>query len=137
MKIRALKLSPKRQRGATASLKVEPVELENKLDVFYREIGCSTIDIVARTPLKGRRLLFMVDDEGLLNLDAIMRPACITLGKDGKPVEIIVGNALVFGDGEDGELASISDRDIQAIRQSIRGYKNDLGLLREMVTLVI
>lgn len=64
-----------------------------KLDDFYREIGCSCIDI-ARRSINGKMFDIFVDDEGLLKADA-GEYISATVVEDGEISPQLVGT-LVF-----------------------------------------
>lgn len=64
-----------------------------KLDDFYREIGCSCIDI-ARRSIGGKMFDIFVDDEGLLKADAGEHISAVAI-EDGEVAPQLVGT-LVF-----------------------------------------
>lgn len=103
-----------------------PLEIEDKLEVFYEQIKCSAIDIVYRS-FEGRILNVVCDDEGLLKAD----PKVSAITPQGEVA--LVGNIIIAGPtDEDGNLTSLSVKDIFAIRKSLVWIKYD-GVLRKVL----
>lgn len=88
-------------------------EIEDKLDDYYREIGCDYIDIVSY-PINGRDYEIIVDDEGLLKTDPIVR----AVGKDGKP--LLVGTLIIARYDKKGRLKGLKPEDVLPLTNSIQ-----------------
>lgn len=106
---------------------VETVEIENRLDEYYRLINCDCIDIVTR---KIGKCYFDIicDDEGLLK-DNPKISAINNLGQ-----VMLVGNLLITNSDEDGETTSLTEKDIHYIKRFIlemgtRNYKHCYPML--------
>lgn len=94
---------------------VEAKEIESNLDTYYSEIGCDCIEIPDRC-IGGKLFNIICDEEGLLKDHPI--PSAVGNGYQ----EAICGNLIVCGlADDDGELTSITDEDVQLIRDNIRG----------------
>lgn len=103
-----------------------PLEIEDKLEVFYEHIKCTAIDIVYRS-FEGRILNVVCDDEGLLKNDPMV--SAIT----PKGEVVLVGNLIITGaTDDDGNLTSLSVKDLFAIRKSLVWIKYD-GVLRKVL----
>ena len=83
----------------------------NALDDFYKELQCGTFDI-ARRKIGGKRFDIFVDDEGLYAERII--PSVID--KSYKPM--LVGNAIFSNTDNMGETVSLSDEDIETIKNA-------------------
>ena len=85
----------------------------SELEDYYRLIGCDCIDIVARK-IGDKYLEIICDDEGLLKEN----PRISAVDKNMKPT--LVGNLLIAGPtDEDGELTSLTDKDIELIKNNL------------------
>ena len=85
----------------------------SELEDYYRLIGCDCIDIVARK-IGDKYLEIICDDEGLLKEN----PRISAVDKNMKPA--LVGNLLIAGStDEDGELTSLTDKDIELIKNNL------------------
>lgn len=90
----------------------EVVDVQDDLEVFYEKIGCTYIDIVNRQ-IEGVYYAIVCDDEGLLADSPIVSAAT----KTGEPM--LVGNLLIFKNGEYGELAGLGKEDVEKIKKNI------------------
>jgi len=90
---------------------VEPVMVCNELHDWYKQLRCDLIDIVTAS-IDGEDFAIVCDDEGLLKES----PRTAVHGS----LQDIVGNAMICRDTLDGQLASLSDRDIQLLRQHVK-----------------
>lgn len=90
----------------------EVVDVQDDLEVFYEKIDCTTIDIVNRK-VGGVYYAIVCDDEGLFTERVMVSAAT----KAGDPV--LVGNLLIFQNGEDGELAGLSGEDVGRVKTNI------------------
>ena len=86
----------------------------NKLDDYYRLIGCRTIDIVSRS-IGDVRVEIVIDDEGAL----VDKPKASAIDIDGTPM--LFGNLLVASGRvtEDGELTELTQEEIDEIMDNI------------------
>lgn len=82
------------------------------LDDYYELIGCRCIDIVNRD-IGGKRYEVICDDEGLFT-DG---PQVSAVNRAGQPM--LVGNLLIAGQAEEGELTALTEEDIITINESI------------------
>lgn len=83
------------------------VEIENRLEDYYRELQCSVIDIQERR-LGGRTYDIICDDEGLFR-----DPAKISaIDNLGQPM--FVGNLLVVR-SDNGETTTLTDDDVDFV----------------------
>lgn len=100
------------------------VTFEDKLEVFYDLLNCRCIDIVVRD-FGGKKLDVVCDDEGLLKEGNILSIATF---HEGKCVEQIVGNVLILNHDSQGNLASLSEEDLEAIEDCKGMYLSEDGL---------
>lgn len=96
------------------------IEIKDDLQEFYKVLNCSTIDIVSRE-IGGKYYDIVCDDEGLCNNNPIVS----AYDRNCRPM--LVGNLLIFGVGEDGELGSLTDEDVEHIKKSIRTIPLETG----------
>ena len=88
---------------------VKVIEIEDKLDEFYRILNCDIIDIAHRY-IGDKRFNIVCDDEGLFK-DEPKISAIDNLGN-----MMLVGNLfIVSGKNYDGELHSLSEEEIKHI----------------------
>lgn len=109
--------------------KVEVIEVGNRLDDWYEALGCEMVEIDARR-IGGRRFLVMCDEEGLLKGE----PKISAISDMGDIM--FVGNLMFFNDGEDGELAGLSEDDIKHLmrfiqRMSTRNFPQGYPMLTQ------
>lgn len=88
-----------------------------KLDDFYREIGCSCIDIAHRS-IGGKAFDIFVDDEGLLKADAGERISAIAM-EDGSPFPQLVGTLVFANHDAAGNTTDLSLDDTLLISSKI------------------
>ena len=86
----------------------------NKLDDYYRLIGCRTIDIVSRT-IGDVKVEIVLDDEGAL----VDNPKVSAIDIDGTP--ILFGNLLVASGRvtDDGELTELTEDEVAELMNNI------------------
>ena len=68
---------------------IQPVDVADKLEDFYRLLRCDTIDITERN-IGGKQFSVMCDDEGLLKDEAIVSAF------DSNNNAALVGNLMFF-----------------------------------------
>lgn len=90
----------------------------NKLDDFYREINCSTIDIAYRY-VAGKPYDIFVDDEGLLKEDAEEKVSAVRLNNRGEIVPQLVGTLVFANHDSAGNTTDLSVDDTLAISSRI------------------
>ena len=90
-----------------------PVTIGKNLSSYYQVLHCDTIDIVSRK-IGGRPYLIICDDEGLLK----DKPKITAIDK--KANFMLVGSLLIVNDAPDGEIASLTDKDIDHIKSFVR-----------------
>lgn len=93
-----------------------PVDIDNRLEAYYKTIGCEYIDITMRS-IGGKDYDIIIDDEGLMKSGPIVSAAATGL----EPV--LVGNLLVcnFKDTDDGTGEDdLTDEDVANIRAHVR-----------------
>ena len=92
---------------------VELVETSTELQDLYKLLQCDCIDIVTAS-IGGKDFAVICGDEEHLKESPRIAIHCYGSLYD------IVGNAMICRDTPDGQLASLSDRDIRLIRQHVR-----------------
>ena len=99
--------------------KHERVEFKPKLENYYEMLKCECIDIITRK-IGNKAFDIIVDDEGLFVQDPIQ--SGLTFSKK-EVVEQLVGNLLVVGKADcEGKEQSLTDEDVELIRQNVRIY---------------
>lgn len=98
----------------------------NELEDFYNHIGCSCID-VARRKIADRWFDMWVDDEGLLKDDQIVTACDI----NGHPM--LVGGLIIANHDRAGNTTSLSDDDIELIKDNIFIYTDRNNVKRPVV----
>lgn len=101
----------------TKTDKCEVIDVEPKLDEYYRLIHCDCIDIVMRE-VQGRRYNIVLDDEGLLKPNRISVTSVDTdlFGNQ----ERLAGSLLIFGVDEiEYDLRSLTDDEVEQIKRRI------------------
>ena len=92
----------------------EVLEIEDKLETFYKLIDCSTVDIVTRE-IGGKPFSIICDDEGLF----VEKPTISALKKEHKTE--LVGNLIITGmPDDDGELTGLTDEEIRTIEANTK-----------------
>ena len=85
--------------------KIEPLKIEDSLETMYQYLKCDTIEIRKRK-VGNKYYSFVVDENGLF-ADKV-----ITSAIDSDCQIQFVGNILVFGLIENGELTGLTDGDL-------------------------
>lgn len=97
----------------------ELITIEDKLEVFYREIGCDCIDIVSRR-FGGRLFDVICDDEALLK-GAEDWPTSLWTekGLEGERIkEGLFGTLLLCHSDQEGNLTSATPEDLLKVQSS-------------------
>lgn len=94
------------------------IELEDSLSAFYELIGCDCVDIVTRKVYDAKKpFAIVLDDEGLMRGEPIT--SAVTFSeRQNRLVEMLVGNLLIVCNGEEGELAPLSEGEVANILAS-------------------
>lgn len=105
-KIKAYYINPKTDTACEC-------DIVDSLDVFYDMLDCGTIDIVNRGFSNSKKRFDIIcDDEGLLKDDPYVSAV------DTRGSAMLVGALLVVGPADDdGELTSLSDKDIEFLKR--------------------
>ena len=98
---------------------------------MYALLGCDCIDIVSRKFGK-HQLDIICDDEGLLKDNKVS----ILTYHNNKLVETIVGNVFICNCNDDGESISLTDNEIEALKEQIR-YIDDCDEFRKVLVATI
>lgn len=88
------------------------VEIENKLQDYYRELHCDLVDIQARK-IGGKVFDIICDDEGLLKEDNKISAI------DNLGAPMLVGNLLVVK-CKDGAEIGLDESDVEHVRECIQ-----------------
>jgi len=88
------------------------VEIENKLEDYYREIQCRIIDI-QRRKIGNKEFDFICDDEGLFQENAKIS----AIDNQGTPM--FVGNLLIVNSC-DGETTTLTDEDVAHVAEHVQ-----------------
>lgn len=105
MKIKGYVIDVKKSRHGA-------VEIERDLENLYKVVGCRYIDIVSRVIGKDR-FDIVCDDEGLL----FDHPIPSALDKNNGVM--LVGNLFICEHDGEGNLISLTDEQIRAIRKNV------------------
>lgn len=93
-----------------------PIDIEPKLEEYYRLIGCRCVDFAVRE-IDGNRYNIILDDEGLLKPNRVI--AVSVQSNAFGTQEHLAGNLLIFGvDPDDYEhgCRSLTDEELLQIR---------------------
>ena len=98
----------------------EPVitEITDSLDEYYKIIGCRVIELPERK-IGGIRYWIICDEEFLLTESQSPENISSICYRDGKCAEIILGKIIIVKPGRGGKCASLTDEDIERIRENI------------------
>lgn len=97
----------------------EVLEIEDKLDTYYKLIGCDCIDITTRIWRK-RRYTVICDDMGFYRNNLK-----VAIWDEAKRDIPIVGNVVICGKSDiEGNLTSLTDEDIDTLLKSVCGMYN-------------
>ncbi len=108
------------------------VEVEDKLEEYYKLLDCDLIEIIRRRTdsdvykhLGEINITIITDEEGLLKGRTIV-PSAYLINKEGYIEEVLLGKIFVCDEDIDGNLKSLSDEKIATIFKSIRpaGFNN-------------
>lgn len=88
------------------------INIEDKLEEFYRILKCDAIDCVSRV-INGVHVVIVCDDNGFYVEDAI--PSMVGISSDNEVEEIIVGNVFICKSDDEGNFESLSYEDILKI----------------------
>ena len=96
------------------------MDIEDRIEEYYRLIGCDLIDIVSRT-IGGKVFDLIVDDEGLLKENFITAAESrFEETKDFKGCDCLAGNIVITGFAdEEGNLTSLTKEDVDLILKHI------------------
>lgn len=95
----------------------EVIDVEPKLDEYYRLIHCDCIDIVMRE-VHGHKYNIVLDDEGLLKPNRISATS-VESDMFGNQ-ERLAGSLLIFGVEEvEYDLRSLTDDEVEQIKRRI------------------
>ena len=94
----------------TSKMEVNAVEIEDKLEDFYKLINCNTIDIVSRS-VDGVVFDIVCDDEGLLKDEIVVS----AMNHDFRAM--LVGNLIFAHHDEEGGLVGLTDDEIDHIKR--------------------
>ena len=96
---------------------IQPVDVADKLEDFYRLLRCDTIDITERN-IGGKQFSVMCDDEGLLKDEAIVSAF------DSNNNAALVGNLMFFHTDPNGNLVGISEDECRHLLACSETYVN-------------
>lgn len=94
---------------------VKPVDVPDKLDAFYKQLHCDTIDITERN-IGGKQFSVMCDDEGLLKEEVIVSAF------DSSFEPVLVGNLMFFHTDPNGHLVGLADDECQHLISCVEEY---------------
>lgn len=94
-----------------------PTLMEDTLENYYNLIDCRCIDIVS-VKIGLHRFAIVCDDEFLLKDDIGLPRAFYKDGSD-KMCPYLFGNFVIAKEGEDGELDSIDENDVEYIKRHL------------------
>lgn len=103
----------------------EVIEINPKLDEYYRLLDCKTIDVTQRY-IGGRLYDIIVDDEGLLKEPNKIKTSCINPasyieGNTYRCNDFLVGKVLISKYDEENEKhLTLTDEDIKNIQSNIK-----------------
>lgn len=94
---------------------VKEMEVENELHAFYKAMNVDMIEFTY-PKIGNKEYTIMCDEEGLLKAE----PKPSAINKSGRVQ--LVGNLMFFNDSPDGDLKSLSEKDIKEIKENIIMY---------------
>ena len=95
----------------------EPIDIEPKLDEYYRLIGCRCVDFAVRE-IDGHEYNIICDDEGLLKPNRIT--AISVMSNAFGERERLAGNLIIFGvdpDNYEHGCKSLTDEELLQIQR--------------------
>lgn len=102
------------------------IEVEDKLEEYYKLLDCDLIEIIRRRTnsdvykhLEETNITIITDEEGLLKERTIV-PSAYFINKEGYVEELLLGKIFVCDEDIDGNLKSLSDEKIETVFKSIR-----------------
>lgn len=94
----------------------ETKEITDDLQVFYKEINCTCVDIISRKI--GKKCYdIIVDDEALLKENICISGMMVDFSK-GR--EELYGKILIVRSDDEGNLEGLSDDDVTEILKSVK-----------------
>ena len=115
-------------------LEFKEVETDDTLQLCYSEIGCECIDIpyVSRA-YDEKGISVVLDDNGKLvdEESQVITGLIIDFADEDRPevIDYIVGNYLLISYDEEGETVSLTDEQVENIKDSFMVFPTHKGLL--------
>lgn len=91
----------------------EPVDVEPKLQEYYKLLDCDTIDITERA-INGVMYDIIVDDEGLFK-----NPAIPSAFNESNKKPALVGNLLICLHDSNGDEVGLEEKDVENIKTKL------------------
>ena len=118
-------------------LEFKEVETDDTLQLCYSEIGCECIDIPYVSRAYGEKgISIVLEDNGKLVeeefqvITGLIVDFADTDDEDRPEViDYIVGNYLLMSYDEEGETVSLTDEQVEYIKDSFMGFPTQKGLL--------
>lgn len=97
------------------------------LKTFYREIGCTYVDVVRISQANGQHIDMWIDDEGaIVQGPKINYSANMLLSKNGVRTNGYVHGIVIFATADDeGETAGLPPAELKAIVAQLDAYRPD------------
>ena len=115
-------------------LEFKEVETDDTLQLCYSEIGCECIDIPYVSRAYGEKgISIVLDDYGKLVDEEfqVITGLIIDFADEDRPevIDYIVGNYLLMSHDEEGETISLTDEQVEYIKDSFMVFPTQKGLL--------
>ena len=115
-------------------LEFKEVETDDTLQLCYSEIGCECIDIPYVSRAYGEKgISIVLDDNGKLVDEEfqVITGLIIDFADEDRPevIDYIVGNYLLMSYDEEGETVSLTDEQVEYIKDSFMVFPTQKGLL--------
>ena len=115
-------------------LEFKEVETDDTLQLCYSEIGCECMDIPYVSRAYGEKGISVVlDDNGKLVDEEfqVITGLIIDFADEDRPevIDYIVGNYLLMNHNEEGETVSLTDEQVEYIKDSFMVFPTQDGLL--------
>ena len=96
------------------------IEIEDKLEVYYEKLNCDMIEIVERKI--GNNYYNIVCDEEFLckSYDEPQHIAGMMIDDEGSVQELLLGSIFICNSDDEGNLTSLSDKDLETILKRIQ-----------------